>query len=71
MLKPVTTAMHSPFSYVYDPSGSELRKAPLRPGCDVLEPPTVEPLRLDSAQVLVGAVAGLTLIAGVARVAVS
>ena len=73
MLEPVTTAMHSPFSYVYDPSGSELRKALLRPGCDVLdvEPPTVEPLRLDSAQLLVGAVAGLTLIAGVARVAVS
>jgi len=73
MLDHVTTAMHSPFSYASDPSGSELRQALLRPGCDVLdvEPRTIEPLRLDSAQLLVGAVAGLTLIAGVARVAVS
>ncbi len=73
MLDHVTTAVQSPFSYVSDPSGSELRKALLRPGCDVidLEPPRVEPLRLDSAQLLVGAAAGLTLIAGVARVAVS
>ena len=65
--------MHSPFSYVHDPSGIELRKALLRPGCEVADvnPSAVEPLRLDSASLLVGAVAGLTLIAGVARVVVS
>jgi hypothetical protein len=73
MLDHVTTAVQSPFSYASDPSGTELRKALLRADCDVVsvEPPTVEPLRVDSAQLLVGAVAGLTLIAGVARVAVS
>lgn len=73
MLDHVTTAMHSPFSYVYDPSDTELRRALIRPDCDVvcLDPAVLAPLSTDRVQVALAGVAGLTLLAGVARVAVS
>ncbi len=70
---PVTTATHSPFSYVYDPSGTELRRALIRPDCDVVwvDPAARAPLSTERAEVLLAGVAGLTLLAGVARVALS
>lgn len=63
MLRHVTTATHSPFSYAYDPSGAELRRALLLPACTTRRP--------DLATILLGATAGLTLLAGLARIAVA
>lgn len=59
----MATATHSPFSYVYDPSGVELRRA-------LASAPELPTSRIDVASLVLTAVAGLTLLAGVLRVAV-
>ncbi|MBW3640126.1 MAG: hypothetical protein KY451_09800 [Actinobacteria bacterium] len=68
-----TAAVQSPFSYVYDPSGTELRRALIRPDCDVVwvDPAVHRPLAAERAQILLAVVASLTLLVGVARVVVS
>ncbi len=73
MLARVTTAAQRPFSYGYDPSGTELREALIRPDCDVVwvEPALHTPLAAERAQMLLAGVTGLTLLVGVARVTVS
>lgn len=62
MLARVTTAVQSLFSYVPDPSGTELRRALIRPDCDVVwvDPAVHRPLAAERAQILLAVVASLT-----------
>ncbi len=63
ILADVTTATHSPYTYVYDPSGTELRRA-------LASAPELPTSRIDAASLVLTAVAGLTLLAGLLRVVV-
>lgn len=58
----VTTATCSPFSYVDDPSGIELRRALQLP-----QPPPCEVAAFDRTELLLAAAGGLTLLAGLLR----